>query len=58
MSSFDEQVAETQNWLESPRFRGITRLDSARQVAQQRGKIDNAYTRQIWRAEARPASWC
>ena len=23
MSSFDEQVAETQNWLESPRFRAL-----------------------------------
>ena len=43
MSSFDEQVAETKKWLESPRFSGITRLYSARQVAQQRGTIPNSY---------------
>ena len=43
MSSFDEQVAETKAWLESPRFRGITRLYSARQVVQQRGTICTTY---------------
>lgn len=43
MSSFDAQVAETQVYLDSPRFAGITRLYSARQVVEQRGTIANAY---------------
>ena len=39
MSSFDEQVRATQEWFDGPRFRGITRLYSARQVVEQRGTI-------------------
>ena len=39
--SFEEQVPETQRWIDSPRFAGITRLYSARQVVQQRGTIAN-----------------
>jgi isocitrate lyase len=44
MTSFDEQVAETRKWFESPRFAGITRLYSARQVVEQRGTIAHDYT--------------
>ena len=36
---FEAEVAETARWLASPRFEGITRLYSARQVAEQRGTI-------------------
>jgi len=43
MSSFEEQVAQTKEWLAGPRFSGITRLYSARQVVQQRGTIHNGY---------------
>ncbi len=35
----DPEIAETQDWLDSPRFDGITRLHSVRQVAEQRGTI-------------------
>ena len=41
---FEEQVAATQQYLDSPRFDGITRLYSARQVAEQRGTIANDHT--------------
>ncbi|HVT61255.1 MAG TPA: isocitrate lyase ICL2 [Thermoanaerobaculia bacterium] len=44
MTSFDEEVGATQRWFESPRFRGITRLYSARQVVEQRGAIAHDYT--------------
>ncbi len=44
MSSFDSEVAETAAWFASPRFLGITRLHSARQVAEQRGTIQADYT--------------
>jgi isocitrate lyase len=44
MSSFDEEVAATQRWFDSPRFHGITRLYSARQVVEQRGTIAHDYT--------------
>ncbi len=43
MSSFKEQVAETEAWMKQPRFKEITRLYSAQQVVQQRGTIHNAY---------------
>ena len=43
-SSFESEVAETARWLASPRFEGITRLYSARQVAEQRGTIQADYT--------------
>ncbi len=32
MEPFDEEVRETQEWFESPRFAGLTRLYAARQV--------------------------
>jgi len=44
MTTFDEQVAATQRWFESPRFAGIVRLYSARQVVEQRGTIPHDYT--------------
>jgi isocitrate lyase len=44
MTSFDLELAETATWLTSPRFDGITRLYSARQVAEQRGTIQVDYT--------------
>ncbi|MCB9788555.1 MAG: isocitrate lyase family protein [Deltaproteobacteria bacterium] len=43
MSSFDQDVTRTQAWLDSPRFKGITRLYTARQVVEQRGTIPTDY---------------
>ncbi|HVT43704.1 MAG TPA: isocitrate lyase ICL2 [Thermoanaerobaculia bacterium] len=43
MKSFDEEVSETRTWFDSPRFEGIIRLYSARQVVEQRGTIPNDY---------------
>ncbi|WP_454231581.1 isocitrate lyase ICL2 [Mycolicibacterium fortuitum] len=42
-SSFDSDVEATQAYIDSPRFAGITRLYSARQVAEQRGTIPSDY---------------
>jgi isocitrate lyase len=44
MTPFDEEVAATQEWFASPRFCGITRLYSARQVVEQRGTISQDHT--------------
>jgi isocitrate lyase len=44
MNSFDSEVEQTARWLAGPRFGGITRLYSARQVAEQRGTILADYT--------------
>jgi isocitrate lyase len=44
LNSFDSEVGETARWLASPRFDGITRLYSARQVVEQRGTIRTDYT--------------
>ncbi|KAA0092666.1 isocitrate lyase family protein [Mycolicibacterium sp. P1-18] len=41
---FDEDVAATQRYFDSPRFEGIVRLYTARQVAEQRGTIPTEYT--------------
>ena len=43
-SGFDHEVADTQRYIDSPRFEGITRLYSARQVVEQRGTIPVDYT--------------
>ena len=43
MTSFDEKIARAQRWMDRPRFDGITRLYSARQVAEQWGSIPNDY---------------
>ncbi|CDQ44735.1 isocitrate lyase ICL2 [Mycolicibacterium neoaurum] len=40
---FSQDVAATQEYFDSPRFDGITRLYSARQVAEQRGTIPSDY---------------
>ncbi|HLY17602.1 MAG TPA: isocitrate lyase ICL2 [Bryobacteraceae bacterium] len=44
MRSFENQIAATQHWFDCPRFAGIVRLYSARQVAEQRGTIAFDYT--------------
>ncbi len=44
MSTFEKDVAATQEWFDSDRFKGITRLYSARQVVEQRGTIRSDYT--------------
>jgi isocitrate lyase len=44
MKTFDQEVTETQQWFDSPRFEGILRLYTARQVVEQRGTIANDYT--------------
>src|SRR5215475_8619742 len=38
-SSFESEIADTARWFVRPRFEGITRLYSARQVVEQRGTI-------------------
>ena len=45
--TFEDEVRETARWFDSPRFAGITRLHSARQVVEQRGTIrsDHAVAR-------------
>ncbi len=43
MSSFESEIGETARWFASPRFEGITRLYSARQVVEQRGTIPTDY---------------
>src|SRR6201996_3092419 len=42
--SFDDEVAATQRYFEDPRFEGIIRLYTARQVVEQRGTIPTDYT--------------
>src|SRR6266568_4321738 len=44
MSSFESEIGETARWFANPRFEGITRLYSARQVVEQRGTISTDYT--------------
>jgi isocitrate lyase len=44
MSTFESEIGETAKWFASPRFEGITRLYSARQVVEQRGNISVDYT--------------
>src|SRR6188472_3788432 len=41
---FDKAVAAVQQYFDSPRFEGITRLYSARQVVEQRGTIPSDYS--------------
>jgi len=43
MNAFDQDVVATQEWFDSARFKGITRLYSARQVVEQRGTIPSDY---------------
>ncbi len=44
MRSFDQEINETQEWFDKPRFAGIVRLYAARQVVEQRGTIGHDYT--------------
>jgi isocitrate lyase len=44
MNSFEPEIAETAAWIASPRFEGVMRLYSAREVAEQRGTIPTDYT--------------
>ena len=43
MTMFDQQVAAAQEWFASPRFDGIVRLYSPRQVAEQQGTLSGDY---------------
>ena len=43
MNDIEREIQETETWLRSPRFEGITRLYTARQVVPQRGTIRNDY---------------
>jgi isocitrate/methylisocitrate lyase len=44
MRSFEQETNETQEWFDSPRFAGLVRLYTARQVVEQRGAIGHDYT--------------
>src|SRR5215469_4811253 len=44
VSSFESEIADAAGWFASPRFEGITRLYSARQVVEQRGTIFTDYS--------------
>jgi isocitrate/methylisocitrate lyase len=44
LASFEQEVAETQKWFDSPRFACTTRLYTACQVVEQRGTIARDYT--------------
>lgn len=44
MTMFDQQVAAAREWFASPRFDGIVRLYSPRQVAEQQGTLAGDYT--------------
>jgi isocitrate lyase len=44
MPTFDEHVEQMRRWFESPRFAGITRLYTPREVVEQRGTIRDDYT--------------
>jgi hypothetical protein len=44
MPTFEEQIDEMRRWFELPRFKGIERLYTPREVVEQRGTIRNEYT--------------
>src|SRR6186997_802279 len=44
LTQFEQDVAAVQRYFDSPRFDGIIRLYSARQVVEQRGTIPTDYT--------------
>ncbi len=44
MTTFGQQVAAATEWFVSPRFAGVVRLYSAREVAEQQGTIPSDYT--------------
>jgi len=43
MDRFDNEVAETKKWCADPRFDGLPRLYSARQITEQRGTVETDY---------------
>jgi len=43
MTTFDQQMAAAEQWFASPRFAGILRLYSPREVAEQQGTIPSDY---------------
>jgi len=43
MSSFEQLLADIKNWIEEPRFQGIVRLHTPRDIAEQRGSIPIDY---------------
>jgi isocitrate lyase len=52
IGQFEREIRETQDWFNNPRFAGITRLYTAREVVEQRGTIRNDYTVARTAAEA------
>jgi isocitrate lyase len=44
LTSFEQLTADARAWFENPRFEGIVRLFSAREVAEQQGTIHADYT--------------
>jgi isocitrate lyase len=44
MATFDDDLRQAEQWFQSPRFKGISRLYSARQVVEQRGTLPADYT--------------
>ncbi len=44
MTTFDDEVAKTKSWFQSPRFAKTKRLHSAREVVEQRGAIRQDYS--------------
>ncbi len=52
MKSFEQEVQSTQQWFTSPRFAGLTRVHSAREVVEQRGTIRADYAVARGAAEA------
>ena len=49
MTPFDEEIRETQMWIESPRFERTTRLYTARQVVEQRHPVVERFSGVAWR---------
>lgn len=43
MPTFEDEVAATRAWFQSPRFRATKRLHSAREIVEQRGSIRTDY---------------
>jgi isocitrate lyase len=52
LDPLEREIRETQEWFDNPRFAGITRLYTAREVVEQRGTIRNDYTLARTAAEA------
>ena len=44
LTPFEEQVAAAREWFDQPRFEGIVRLHTAREVAAQQGTLQPDYT--------------